>query len=96
MQYITLHYTTLRYIPVHHITLHYITFTFTFTNKIEILDTINTSVEARLKDAEVRQFFYLKYGTKDLSSLTASWNSTTTGTNTATTCSSCTSNAQHV
>ena len=60
------------------------TFTFTFTNKNEILDTINTSVEARLKDAEVRQFFYLKYGTKDLSSLTASWNSTTTGTNTNT------------
>ena len=60
------------------------TFTFTFNNNNEILSTINNSVESKLKEATARQFFYLKYGTKDLSSLSASWVSTTTGTNTNT------------
>ena len=60
------------------------TFTFTFSNQNEILSTINNSVEAKLKDSTANQFFYLKYGTKDLSTLTASWVSTTTGTNTNT------------
>jgi len=59
-------------------------FTFTFTNRNEILSTINGSVEAKLKEAYSRQFYYLKYGTKDLSALSASWVSTTTGTNTNT------------
>jgi hypothetical protein len=59
-------------------------FTFTFTNRNEILSTINGSVEAKLKEAYARQFYYLKYGTKDLSALSASWVSTTTGTNTNT------------
>jgi len=60
------------------------TFSFTFTNKNTILSTINSSVEAKLKNAYSRHFYYLKYGTKDLSSLIATWNSTTTGTNTNT------------
>ena len=60
------------------------TFTFTFTNKNTISSTINTSVEEKLKNAYSRQFYYLKYGVKDLSSLTATWNSTTTSTNTNT------------
>jgi hypothetical protein len=59
-------------------------FTFTFANRNEILSTINSSVEAKLKEAYSRQFYYLKYGTKDLSALSASWVSTTTGTNTNT------------
>ena len=59
-------------------------FTFTFTNRNEILSTINSSVEAKLKEAYSRQFYYLKYGTKDLSALSASWVSTTTGANTNT------------
>ena len=59
-------------------------FSFTFTNRNTILDTINTSVEAKLKEAYARQFYYLKYGTKDISSLSATWNSTTTSTNTNT------------
>ena len=59
-------------------------FTFTFTNRNEILNTINSSVEAKLKEAYSRQFYYLKYGTKDLSALSASWVSTTTGANTNT------------
>ncbi len=59
-------------------------FTFTFANKNEILNTINNSIEARLKDATSRQFYYQNYGTKDLSTLSASWVSTTTGTNTNT------------
>jgi hypothetical protein len=37
-----------------------------------------------LKEAYARQFYYLKYGTKDLSTLTATWNSTTISTNTNT------------
>jgi len=59
-------------------------FSFTFNNTNEILSTINNSVESKLKDATSSQFFYFKYGTKDLSSLSASWVSTTTGTNTNT------------
>jgi len=59
-------------------------FTFTFNNRSNIQSTIDTSVEARLKEAYARQFYYLKYGIKDLSTLTATWNSTTTSTNTNT------------
>jgi len=59
-------------------------FTFTFINRNEILDTINSSVESKLTEAYSRQFFYIKYGTKSLSALGASWVSTTTGTNTNT------------
>jgi len=60
------------------------TFTFTFTNRNVIKSTIDSSVEAKLKEAYSRHFYYLKYGTKDLSTLSATWNSTTTGTNTNT------------
>ena len=56
-------------------------FTFTFVNRNEIRSTINSNVEAKLKEAYARQFYYLKYGTKDLSALSATWNSTTTSTN---------------
>ena len=59
-------------------------FTFTFNNKSDIQSTIDTSVEAKLKEAYARQFYYLKYGTKDTSTLSATWNSTTTSTNTNT------------
>jgi hypothetical protein len=59
-------------------------FTFTFNNRSDIQSTINTSVEAKLKEAYARQFYYLKYGTKDASTLSATWNSTTTSTNTNT------------
>jgi len=59
-------------------------FTFTFTNKNTILSTINTLLEAKLKNPYSRHFYYLKYGVKDLSSLSATWNSSTTGTNTNT------------
>jgi hypothetical protein len=59
-------------------------FTFTFNNKSKIQSVINDSVEARLKEAYARQFYYLKYGYKDVSTLTATWNSTTTSTNTNT------------
>jgi hypothetical protein len=59
-------------------------FTFTFNNRSNIQSTIDTSVEGKLKEAYARQFYYLKYGTKDLSTLTATWNSTTTSTNTNT------------
>jgi hypothetical protein len=59
-------------------------FTFTFNNRSDIQSTIDTSVEAKLKEAYARQFFYLKYGTKDASTLSATWNSTTTSTNTNT------------
>ena len=60
------------------------TFTFTFTNRNTIKSTIDNSVEKKLKEAYSRQFYYLKYSTKDLSSLSATWNSTTTSTNTNT------------
>ena len=59
-------------------------FTFTFNNKNNIQSTIDTLVEAKLKEAYARQFYYLKYGTKDTSTLSATWNSTTTSTNTNT------------
>ena len=59
-------------------------FTFTFTNRNQIQNVINSQVEDKLKQAYSRQFYYLKYGTKDLSTLTATWNSTTTATNTNT------------
>ena len=59
-------------------------FTFSFNNKSDIQSTIDTSVEAKLKEAYARQFYYLKYGTKDASTLSATWNSTTTSTNTNT------------
>jgi hypothetical protein len=59
-------------------------FTFTFNNRSNIQSTIDTSVEAKLKEAYARQFYYFKYGNKDLSALTATWNSTTTSTNTNT------------
>ncbi len=59
-------------------------FTFTFNNRSDIQSTIDSSVEANLKTAYARQFYYLKYGTKDVSTLTTTWNSTTTSTNTNT------------
>ena len=59
-------------------------FTFSFNNRSEIQSTIDVSVEAKLKEAYARQFYYLKYATKDLSNLSATWNSTTTSTNTNT------------
>ena len=59
-------------------------FTFTFNNRSDIQSTIDTSVEAKLKEAYARQFYYLKYATKDISTLSATWNSTTTSTNTNT------------
>jgi len=59
-------------------------FTFTFNNTNQIQDVIDSHVEGKLKQAYSRQFYYFKYGTKDLSTLTATWNSTTTSTNTNT------------
>ena len=59
-------------------------FTFTFNNRSDIQSIIDTSVEAKLKEAYARQFYYLKYATKDISTLSATWNSTTTSTNTNT------------
>ena len=59
-------------------------FTFTFNNRSNIQSTLDAKVEAKLKTAYARQFYYLKYGTKDVSTLSASWNSTTTSTNTNT------------
>jgi len=59
-------------------------FTFTFNNRADIRSTINTNVEAKLKQPYARQLYYFKYAQKDLSSLSATWNSTTTGTNTNT------------
>ena len=59
-------------------------FTFTFNNRSDIQSTLDAKVEAKLKTPYARQFYYLKYGTKDLSTLSADWNSTTTSTNTNT------------
>ena len=59
-------------------------FTFTFNNRSDIQSTIDSSVEERLKTAYARQFYYFKYGTKDVSTLSSTWNSTTTSTNTNT------------
>ena len=59
-------------------------FTFTFNNRNDIQNTIDSSIEGKLKEAYARQFYYLKYGTQNLSTLSATWNSTTTSTNTNT------------
>lgn len=59
-------------------------FTFTFNNRSKIQSIIDSSVETKLKEAYARQFYYLKYGTEDTSTLSATWNSTTTSTNTNT------------
>ena len=59
-------------------------FTFTFNNRSDIQSTIDNSVEAKLKTAYARQFYYFKYATKDVSGLSATWNSSTTSTNTNT------------
>ena len=59
-------------------------FTFNFNNRSDIQSTIDTSVEAKLKQAYARHFYYFKYATKDVSGLTTTWNSTTTATNTNT------------
>jgi len=59
-------------------------FTFTFNNRSDIQSTIDTQVESKLKEAYARQFYYHKYATKDVSTLSATWNSTTTSTNTNT------------
>ena len=59
-------------------------FTFNFINRSDIQSVIDNDVEAKLKKAYARHFYYLKYPTKDLSTLTATWNSTTTSTNTNT------------
>jgi hypothetical protein len=60
------------------------TFTFTFNNRSEVQSVLDGSVEAKLKEAYARQFYYDKYDAKSLTSLTATWNSTTTTTNTNT------------
>jgi hypothetical protein len=59
-------------------------FTFTFTGRNDISSILDNDIEAKIKEAYSRHFYYLKYGTKDLSSLNATWNSSTTGTNTNT------------
>ena len=59
-------------------------FTFTFANKNDILDALNKNVESKLKEAYSRQFYYKKYGTRDLSTINSTWVSTTTTTNTNT------------
>ena len=59
-------------------------FSFNFANRSQINSTINTDIESKLKEAYARNFYYLKYGTKNLATLNATWNSTTTGTNTNT------------
>ena len=60
------------------------TFTFTFNNRSDIQSVIDLSVETKLKEAYSRQFYYDKYDVKSLASLTATWNSSTTTTNTNT------------
>jgi len=60
------------------------TFTFTFNNSSDVQTVIDSSVEAKLKTAYSRHFYYDKYSAKSLSSLTATWNSSTTTTNTNT------------
>jgi hypothetical protein len=59
-------------------------FTFTFNNRSNIQSTLDNSVENKLKQAYSRQFYYEKYGTKDTSTLSTTWNSSTTSTNTNT------------
>ena len=60
------------------------TLTFKFNNRNEILNVINSQIENKLSEAYARQFYYFKYSSKDVSTLLASWSSTTTGTNTNT------------
>ena len=59
-------------------------FTFTFNNRSDIQSVIDRSIETKLKEAYSRHFYYDKYDTKSLTSLTATWNSSTTTTNTNT------------
>jgi hypothetical protein len=59
-------------------------FTFSFTNRNEILDVINRLIETKLSLAAARQFYYVNYPSKDLSSLNAKWVSSSVGTNTNT------------
>ena len=59
-------------------------FTFNFNNRSDIQSTIDNDVEAKLKNAYARQFYYLKYATKDVSGLSTTWSSSTTSTNTNT------------
>ena len=59
-------------------------FTFTFTGRNDIKSTIDSKVELKIKEPYSKQFYYLKYGSKDLSNLSATWNSSTTSTNTNT------------
>ena len=59
-------------------------FTFSFTNRNEILDVINRLVETKLNKASARQFYYDNYPTKNLSALAADWVSSSVGTNTNT------------
>ena len=56
-------------------------FTFTFANNNEIQDTLSTQVESKLKEAYSRHFYYDKFPVKDISTINASWFSTTTTTN---------------
>ena len=56
-------------------------FTFSFTGRNVIQSTIDTLVEPKIKEAYSRQFYYDKYDPQDLTSLTSTWSSTTTGTN---------------
>ena len=60
------------------------TFTFTFNNRNEIQNIIDASVETKLTQAYSRQFYYDKYAQQSLTSLTATWNSSTKTTNTNT------------
>ena len=59
-------------------------FTFNFNNKNDIQTTIDTSVEAKLKESYERQLYYLKYASKDVSTLSTTCTSTTTSTSTNT------------
>ena len=59
-------------------------FTFSFTNRNEILDVINRLVETKLTKASARQFYYQNYPTKNLTTLSADWVSSSVGTNTNT------------
>ena len=59
-------------------------FTFTFNNRSDVQSTLDTNIEDKLKKSYSRQFYYDKYDTQSLSSLTATWNSSTTTTNTNT------------
>lgn len=60
------------------------TFSFSFTNRNEILSMLNQQVEKRLTEAYSRQFFYKNYGSKNLGDLNSNWISSTTGVNTNT------------